>query len=87
MDRLEEELKNFLVSTLDLEDVPPDDIEDEMILFGDGLGLDSVDALELGVAIQKRYGVKISAKSEEPHAHFTSIKTLAAFVRDNRSSP
>lgn len=86
MDRLEEELKEFLVATLDLEDVGPRDIEDEMVLFGEGLGLDSVDALELGVAIQRKYGVKISATSEETHEHFTSVKTLASFIRGSRSA-
>jgi acyl carrier protein len=86
MGRLEEELKAFLVTTLDLEDVGAQDIEDETVLFGEGLGLDSVDALELGVAIQKQYGVKISAESEETHEHFTSVKTLAAFIRSSRGA-
>lgn len=86
MDNLENELKEFIVSTLALEDVSPEEIEDDTILFGDGLGLDSVDALELGVAIQKKYGVKISAKSEETRTHFTNVRNLAAFIRANRSA-
>ena len=49
-------------------------------MFVDGLGLDSIDALELGLALQKRYGVSLSAESEEVRAHFASVKTLAAFV-------
>ena len=58
----------------------PADIDADAPLFVDGLGLDSIDALELGLALQKRYGVSLSAESEEVRAHFASVKTLAAFV-------
>ena len=74
------EIKRLIISTLDLEDVTADDIDAEMPLFGDGLGLDSIDALELGVALQKRYGISIDGRSEEVRGHFRSVRTLAAFV-------
>ena len=80
MNNLEQELKQFIIDTLALEDITVDDIADDLILFGDGLGLDSVDALELGVALQKKYGVKLSAKSEETRQHFATVKNLAAFI-------
>ena len=77
---LEGELKEFIVTTLALEDIQPEEIESEMILFGEGLGLDSVDALELAVALQKQYGVTIEGESEETRKHFTCVKNLAEFV-------
>ena len=83
-DTLEHELKALIISTLDLEDITPADIDSEAPLFGDGLGLDSIDALELGLAIAKTYDVKIDADNEETRQHFASIKALAAFVQENR---
>ena len=81
---MEEEIKKFIVHTLMLEDIQPEDIDTDAALFGEGLGLDSVDALELGVALQKKYGMKISGKSEENRVHFASVKNLAAYVAANR---
>lgn len=75
------EVKRLIISTLDLEDVTPDDIDAEMPLFGEGLGLDSIDALELGVALQKRYCISIDGRSEEVRGHFRSVRALATFVR------
>jgi acyl carrier protein len=66
---------------LALEDIAPADIDAAAPLFVDGLGLDSIDALELGLALQKRYGVSLSAESEEVRAHFASVRALAGFVR------
>ena len=83
-DTLEHELKALIISTLDLEDITPTDIDSEAPLFGDGLGLDSIDALELGLAIAKTYDVKMDADNEETRQHFASIKALAAFVQENR---
>ena len=80
MASLELELKQLIIDTLDLEDITVDDIDSEQPLFIEGLGLDSIDALELGLALQKQYGVKLDADSEETRAHFASIKALAAFV-------
>ena len=80
MQQLEHDIKALIISSLALEDLTPDDIDSEAPLFVNGLGLDSIDALELGLALQKRYGVSLSAESEEVRAHFASVKELAAFV-------
>ena len=80
MQQLEQDIKALIISSLALEDVTPDDIDTDAPLFVNGLGLDSIDALELGLALQKRYGVSLSAESEEVRAHFASVKALAAFV-------
>ncbi len=83
MSELALELKELIIETLNLEDVSVDDIEDEAPLFGDGLGLDSIDALELGVALQKKYAVKVKSDAEENREFFYSIKTLEKFVSES----
>lgn len=85
MESLELELKELIIEVLDLEDITPDDINSEEPLFVDGLGLDSIDALELGVALQKKYGVKIEAEGEQTRELFASVKNLVKFVSENRS--
>jgi acyl carrier protein len=80
-DALVLELKKLIIGTLKLEEATPEDIEDEGQLFGDGLGLDSIDALELVVALEKTYGVVIP-DSEVGERVFRSVKTLAQFVRE-----
>lgn len=82
---LEHELKQLLIDTLDLEDIEVTDIQSNEPLFVDGLGLDSIDALEIGVALQKRYGIKLNADDEDTHKHFASITNLAALVGDRRT--
>ncbi len=84
MSDLEQELKQLIIDALDLEDVAVEDIVTDEPLFIEGLGLDSIDALELGLALQKKYGVKLEADSEETKKHFASVKTLADFVSANR---
>jgi len=85
MDSLEHELKRLIVTALKLEDLAPEDIGDDDLLFSDsGLGLDSIDALELGVAIRKTYGIKIETVSEEVRAHFANVRSLAAFIRSRK---
>jgi acyl carrier protein len=79
------EIKTLIVTTLALEGVTPESIEDDAPLFGEGLGLDSIDAIELGVAIRKRYGISLDAESEDPRRHFASVTTLAAFVAAHRT--
>ncbi len=74
----------MLISALQLEDLNPEDIDVEQPLFVEGLGLDSIDALELGLALQKRYGVSMSADSAETRRHFASIRALAEFVASHR---
>jgi len=80
MNQLELDLKTLVIESLGLEDITPDDIDREALLFGDGLGLDSVDALELGLALQKRYGITIDPETRNMREHFASIASLAAFV-------
>ena len=77
---LERELKQLLIEVLNLEDVSVEQIDSEAPLFGEGLGLDSIDALELGVAVRKRYDVKIDADSETTRVRFGSIANLARFI-------
>jgi acyl carrier protein len=77
---LQTELKQLIIDSLNLEDLTVADIDSEEALFIEGLGLDSIDALELGMALQKKYGIKIDAKSEDIKKHFFSINTLAKFI-------
>jgi acyl carrier protein len=84
-EQLELEIKKLLIDALNLEDLTPEQIDAEDALFVSGLGLDSIDALELGLALQKRYGVSMSADSEETRRHFGSIRALAQFVNAQRS--
>jgi acyl carrier protein len=77
---LHREIKQLIIDALGLEDISAQDIGDEQILFGEGLGLDYVDALELGLAIQKKYGIKIDADAKDTRNHFTNVASLAAFV-------
>ena len=67
----------------DLNDAISEDIADDEPLFGGGLGLDSIDALELGMAIKQKYGLTMSADNEEMKKHFFSVKTIADFVKAN----
>jgi len=81
---LELEVKHLIIDVLQLEDITPDDIDNEAALFVDGLGLDSIDALEIGVALQKRYGITLSAESQETRRHFASVRALASMIEANR---
>jgi acyl carrier protein len=81
----EDEIKQLIIDVLQLEDITPDDIDPDAPLFVEGLGLDSIDALELGVAIQKRYGIILSANSEETRRHFASVRALSAMIDKNRT--
>jgi acyl carrier protein len=85
MQSFEEEVKQLIIDVLQLEDISPEDIEAEAPLFVEGLGLDSIDALELGVALQKRYGISLSADSEETRRHFKSVRTLGAMIAEYKS--
>lgn len=80
MSNLADELKQMIIDVLALEDISIDDIETEAPLFGDGLGLDSIDALELGLALKKRYNIHLNAESAETKQHFKSIESLVALV-------
>ncbi len=84
MSDLELDLKKLIIDALKLEDITVDDIDSDEALFGDGLGLDSIDALELGVAIRQRFGIKIEAASDEVRAHFASVRNLAKFIESQK---
>lgn len=77
---LELELKELIIDVLNLEDITTEDIASDMQLFGDELGLDSIDALELGVALKKKYDIELSDESDDVKQHFESIATLASFI-------
>lgn len=79
------ELKELIISGLNLEDVAPGDINDDEPLFGDGLGLDSVDALELGLLVQKKYGIALNSKTQNLKQIFSSVASLAQYIAENRS--
>lgn len=81
--KLENEIKELIISALELEDISPSDIETDAPLFVEGLGLDSIDALELGMALKKKYNVTLT-KGEESRKHFYSVKTLAEFVASQK---
>lgn len=83
--QLEQEIKELIISSLALEDIMPPDIDTNDALFVKGLGLDSIDALELGLALQKKYGVTVSSDSEETRKHFGSVNSLASFVMAQRT--
>jgi len=85
MSILIDEIKTLIIETLNLEDVAVADIDTDAPLFVDGLGLDSIDALELGVALHKRYGLTLSSESEETRKYFASVRHLADYVAANRS--
>jgi acyl carrier protein len=78
------ELKQLIIETLDLEDVEPADIIDDEPLFVDGLGLDSIDALEIGLMLQVNYGINLKSDNDETRQHFSSVNALAALVREHR---
>ncbi len=83
MSSLHHEIKQMIIESLDLEDIDVDEIIDDEPLFVEGLGLDSIDALEIGLALQKRYGIKLKADSEDTRQHFGSVNALVALVESH----
>ena len=83
---IEAKLKETVVSSLDLEDLTPTDIETDVPLFGEGLGLDSIDALELGMAVKKAFGITFSSNPAENKQIFRSVKTLADYVESQQKA-
>jgi acyl carrier protein len=81
------QIKELIINALELEDIKPEDIIDSEPLFGEGLGLDSIDALELGVALRKKFGIRFSAeKTDENRKHFASVDTLAAYIENAKDT-
>ncbi|WP_049261278.1 phosphopantetheine-binding protein [Neisseria bacilliformis] len=86
MNDLEHQIKQLIIDSLALEDITPADIGSEDPLFGgDGLGLDSVDALELGLAVQKTFGFQLDGEKDNLRDNFANVKTLAEFVRSRQA--
>ena len=85
MTDLSQEVKELIIDTLNLEDMTVNDIDENEPLFGDGLGLDSIDALELGVAIKKKYNITINSDDENAKTYFESVSSLVKFIQENRS--
>ena len=84
MDDLKQQIKEIIISSLEIEDLSPEDIVDSEPLFGECLGLDSIDALELGVALKKKFGIKFSSKSDDNKKYFASIDALAEYISANK---
>ncbi|MCF0168565.1 MAG: acyl carrier protein [Bacteroidales bacterium] len=84
MEQLILELKNEIIEVLNLEEMSPADIDENAPLFGEGLGLDSIDALELIVLMEKNYGIKLASAAEGKNI-FKSVKTMAEYISANRT--
>ncbi len=82
---LEDEIKELIIKSLDLEDIAVEDIKNDEALFGEGLGLDSIDALELGMALKRHFNLTLSSNKEENVKHFYSVNTLAELVRSQKN--
>jgi acyl carrier protein len=86
MQALEQELKELIVESLMLEDVKPAEIESSAPLFATGLGLDSIDALELAMAIERRFGVKFQPDDDRNREIFSSVRSLAHYIQSTREA-
>ncbi|MGH6937802.1 phosphopantetheine-binding protein [Hypericibacter sp.] len=84
MSETELAVKKLIIESLKLEDITPGEIDSDEPLFGSGLGLDSIDALELGVAIRRQYGIKFETVNDEVKAHFANVRSLARFIDSQR---
>lgn len=81
MNNLEQELKQAIIDTLNLEDISVDDIKTIEPLFAEGLGLDSIDALEIGIMLNKKYNITVKEQDDDIKKHFHSVETLAHFIK------
>lgn len=84
MENLKQQLKQQIIKALNFEDMTPEDIADDAPLFGDGLGLDSIDALELIVLMERNYGIKLSDPKQGKEI-FRSVATMASYIQANRT--
>lgn len=80
---LEDEIRQVILASVEVDGLTAADLEPDKPLFGEGVGLDSIDALEIGAALRKKYQVKFKANSEENRDHFRSVSTLASFIAAN----
>lgn len=81
---LENEIRDLILSAVDMEGLSAEALTPDAPLFGEGIGLDSIDALEIGAALRKKYGVKFKASAEENRAYFRSVSSLADFIARNK---
>ena len=81
---LETKIKQLIKDSLNLEDISIEDIQTDAPLFKDGLGLDSIDALELGIILKKEFGIVLDSEDKENYKYFYSVKSLAEFVADKK---
>lgn len=86
MEELKQQIKECIVSSLELEDIKPENIVDDEPIFGEGLGLDSIDSLELGVALKKKFGVKFKSNDPDARKHFASVNALAEFISKSKGN-
>ena len=86
LDQLKQEIKEVIINTLQLEDIAPENIVNSEPLFGEGLGLDSIDALELSVGLKRKFGVTFSSESADNKKHFASIDALAEYINQARGN-
>jgi acyl carrier protein len=77
---LKQQIKELIINALEIEDIKPENIDNSAPLFGEGLGLDSIDALELGIALKKKFGINFSAENADNKKHFASVDALAAYI-------
>ena len=85
---LEDEIRTTVLSSVDIDGLTAEDIPADAPLFGDGgVGLDSIDALEIGAALRRKYQVKFKTNADENREHFRSVATLASFIAENLSIP
>ena len=85
--KLEDEIREVILASVEVDGLTAADIPSDAPLFGDGVGLDSIDALEIGAALRRRYSVKFKANAEENKVHFRSVASLAAFIAANAGIP
>ena len=81
---LEDEIREVILASVDMDGLTAADLPAEEVLFGEGVGLDSIDALEIGAALRRRFQVKFKANAEENREHFRSVRTLADFIAAQR---
>ena len=86
MDTLEQEIKALIIKALNLEDMSPQDIASDIPLFGEGLGLDSIDALELALAISRKYGFQLRSDNEDNRRIFASLRALSEHIEQNKTT-
>ena len=84
MEELKKELKEKIIEALNLEDLTVEDMKDDELLFGDGLGLDSIDALELIIILDRDYGIKLDDPKQGKKI-FESVRTMAEYISENRT--